>query len=116
MPTLSGTLRFWSEGEPPMEVALDRVEFVFEDTYEPSLIVEEIHVAQVAGRQVWYGEIRGFASGLTIKVEGAEHAELLDWVFHTVRLRSSPADQVETTTPGPSFVDSIFWDVTKTVT
>ncbi len=107
MPTLSGTLRFWSSGQNPTEVRLERVDFVFERTYEPSMIVEEIFVAEVAGRRVRYGEIRGLATGMSIKVEGAEHAELVDWVCHGVRL----PDGVETHVPQPGFVDQLFWAV-----
>lgn len=98
MPTLSGTLRFWSGDARPTEVHLDRVEFAYHDTWEPSLIVEEIYVAEVAGRRVRFGEYDGVARGLSLRVADAEHAELVDWVRHR-------ADS-DATTPGPDFVDS----------
>lgn len=66
-------------------------------------------MAEVAGRQVTYAEIQGYATGVAIKVAGAAHAELVDWVTHWVRL----ADGVETRKPMPSFVDSLFWDVVR---
>src|SRR5690606_40589593 len=88
MRVLSGTLRFWSDDEDPTddrltEVQLDRVEFVYFDTWEPSLIVEEWYVAEVAGYRVRYGEYDGMYRGLTLKVEGAEHAQLMGWGEHT---------------------------------
>lgn len=109
MPTLSGTLRFWNEGEASISVSLEGVEFTFHETWEPSLIVEERYVAEVAGRQVMYAEIRGYATGLAIKVAGADHAELVDWMIRTLR----SVGGVETEKPMPSFVDSIFWDVVR---
>ncbi len=51
MPTLSGTLRFWNEGEASISVSLEGVEFTFHETWEPSLIVEERYVAEVAGNK-----------------------------------------------------------------
>ena len=90
-------------------MVLDRVEFTFQDTWEPSLIVEDRYVAEVLGRRVTYGEIRGIGSGLSIAVEGADHTELADWVTHGVQ----GADRVEIRVPQPSFMDSIIWDVHK---
>ncbi|MCA9526323.1 MAG: hypothetical protein KC549_08500 [Myxococcales bacterium] len=97
MPMLSGTLRFWSGDDAPTVVRLDRVEFAWQDTWEPSLIVEEIYLATVGGRRVRYAEFEGIGRGLGIRVEGAEHAELVDWVKHVG----------DATVPGPPFVDSI---------
>jgi len=109
MPTLSGTLRFWNEDEPATTVVLNRVEFTFHETWEPSLVVEERYVAQVEGKRVTYAEVRGYASGLAIKVDGARHAELIDWVTHGVQT----GDGAETRESMPSFVDSIFWDTAR---
>jgi len=38
---------------------------------------------------VTYAEIRGYATGLAIKVAGADHAELVDSIFWDVVRRSS---------------------------
>ena len=78
MPILSGTLRFWNENEPVTSRSLNRVDFVFYDTWEPSLIVEYSYIAEVSGQRVTYMEVQGYTNGLAIKVDGAEHAELVD--------------------------------------
>ena len=82
MPVLTGTLRFYDEGAEPVTIALDRVAFAFVDTWEPSLIVESIYETVIAGRKVRYSEWEGglgstWTSGRAIRVEGAQHAELL---------------------------------------
>ncbi|MCA9578956.1 MAG: hypothetical protein R3B40_32105 [Polyangiales bacterium] len=84
MPVLTGTLRFYDEGAEPVTIALDRVAFAFVDTWEPSLIVESIYETVIAGRKVRYSEWEGglgstWTSGRAIRVEGAQHAELLSW-------------------------------------
>lgn len=106
MPTLSGTLRFWNDDEPVTTIVLDRVDFTFHETWEPSLVIEERYVADLAGKRVTYAEIRGYATGVAISVNGADHAELVDWVTHGDRAE-------ETSEAMPSFVDSMFWDVVR---
>ncbi len=98
MPFLSGTLRFWSGDDEPTEVQLDQLEFVFFDSWEPSLIVEEWYVAQINGRRVRYGEFDGMARGLTLRVEGAEHASLTKWG----RASTAAGEPV----PQPDFTDT----------
>ncbi len=96
--TLSGTLRFWNDGEAPSEFVLDRLQFAFVDTYEPSMIVEYVYLAFVGGHRVHYGAFEGVADGMTIKVEGAQHAELRDWGIHV-----PPNGELS---PRPDFTDT----------
>ncbi|MCA9563726.1 MAG: hypothetical protein KC561_09570 [Myxococcales bacterium] len=96
MPVLSGTLRYWNEGGETTEVRLDRVEFAFVDTYEPSLIVEEVYRAKVGELSLRFGEFDGFAKGYTIAVAGIEHASLSDWTDHTYP-----------SSPRPDFTDTL---------
>ena len=105
MPVLSGTLRYWSGDATPAQVRLERVDFAYHDTWEPSLIVEDRYVAQVDGRRVRFSEYDGIAEGLSVKVEGAEHAALSDWVRHVAGS--------EATIAGPDFVDSIVLTMRK---
>ncbi len=95
---LSGTLRFWNDGEQPSEVTLDRLTFAFMETYEPSMIVEDIFLAFVDGHRVHYGEFEGVADGMTIKVKGAQHAALKDWGVHATPTREL--------SPRPDFMDT----------
>lgn len=81
---LTGTLRFFNDGEPPTTLQLDRVDVAFVDTWEPSLIVEYIYEAVIDGHRVRYTEWEGglgkvWTSGRSVRVDGAQHAELLSW-------------------------------------
>jgi len=85
---LSGTLQTWSGDEEPTDTVLDRVSFVFEESWEPGLLVEEIFVATVGDLRVryseWYGGMPGsrLLGGCSVKVEGFEHAALVHWGVH----------------------------------
>ena len=97
---LSGTLRYWTDERDVHERALDRVVFEFEETWEPSLIVEEIYVAELDGLRVRLSEFAGgmgelSMSGRAIKVEGFRHAALVDWVIHAGGGALPQADMID---------------------